>query len=105
MSFIIAIDGPAGSGKGTVTKILAKKLGLVNIDTGATYRCVTLAAIEQGYNIENKEEIIELSRKNTNRYGPRPKGIFKWTRCNRKDTFKRSFPNGFSSVINKRSKT
>ena len=43
MSFVVAIDGPAGTGKGTVTAKLAKKLNLVNIDTGATYRCVTLA--------------------------------------------------------------
>ena len=39
--FIVAIDGPAGTGKGTVTKIIAEKMGLVNIDTGAMYRCVT----------------------------------------------------------------
>lgn len=100
MSFIVAIDGPAGSGKGTVTKLLAKKLGLINIDTGATYRCVTLAVIENGYNLENKKEIIELSRKNKNRYGPKPKSIFRWARCNRKDTFKRSISNGITSIFN-----
>jgi len=53
MSFVVAIDGPAGTGKGTVTKILAKDLGLVNIDTGAMYRCVTLAALRE--NIEPVE--------------------------------------------------
>jgi len=45
---IIAIDGPAGAGKSTVAKILAKKLGFVYIDTGSMYRCLTLKAIEQG---------------------------------------------------------
>ena len=42
---IVAIDGPAGSGKGTVTKEIAKRIGLINLDTGATYRCVALASI------------------------------------------------------------
>ena len=60
MSFIIAIDGPAGSGKGTVTKILAKKLKLSNIDTGAMYRCVALEVLNKKADIENIEEIKEL---------------------------------------------
>ena len=42
MGFVVAIDGPAGSGKGTITEILAKKLNLTSIDTGEMYRCVTL---------------------------------------------------------------
>ena len=42
MGFIVAIDGPAGSGKGTITKIVAEKMNLVSIDTGAMYRCVAL---------------------------------------------------------------
>jgi cytidylate kinase len=46
MSFVVAIDGPAGSGKGTVTKLVSEKLGLVNIDTGAMYRCVALKALK-----------------------------------------------------------
>ncbi len=62
MSLIIAIDGPAGSGKGTITKILAERLGIVNIDTGAMYRCVALAALRKGLTVEDKEEIIELSK-------------------------------------------
>lgn len=41
---IVAIDGPAGSGKSTVTHLLARKLGYVHIDTGALYRCVALKA-------------------------------------------------------------
>lgn len=58
---VIAIDGPAGSGKGTVAKILSEKLNLVNIDTGATYRCLALKALKNNYT-NDKEKIIELSK-------------------------------------------
>ena len=47
MAFVVAIDGPAGSGKGTVTKLVGKRTGLVNIDTGAMYRCVTLECLNK----------------------------------------------------------
>ena len=60
MSFIVAIDGPAGTGKGTVTKILSKKFKLINIDTGATYRCVTLDMINKGIKLEELDKIKEL---------------------------------------------
>ena len=60
MSFIVAIDGPAGAGKGTITKLVGEKLNLMNIDTGATYRCVTLAVIENGYTLKEEEKIVDL---------------------------------------------
>lgn len=56
MSLVVAIDGPAGSGKGTVTKMVAEKLELINIDTGAIYRCVTL------YMIRNKIELTDIEK-------------------------------------------
>lgn len=59
MSFIVAIDGPAGTGKGTITKLISKEMGLVNIDTGATYRCVALYAIKNNIKLEEKEKIIK----------------------------------------------
>jgi cytidylate kinase len=58
--FIVAIDGPAGSGKSTISKIVAKKKGFTYLDTGAMYRMVTLATIKKNVNIENKEEIVDL---------------------------------------------
>lgn len=60
MCFIVAVDGPAGSGKGTVTKRIEKELGLVNLDTGATYRCVALDAIRHGFKAEDEEKIIKM---------------------------------------------
>ncbi len=62
MNKIIAIDGPAGSGKGTITKIIAQKMNLTYIDTGATYRAIALATIENNIDKENKDAIIELAK-------------------------------------------
>lgn len=61
MSFVVAIDGTAGSGKGTMANILANELNLVNIDTGATYRCLALATLRANIQLEEKEKIIELA--------------------------------------------
>ena len=63
MGFIVGIDGTAGSGKGTVTKNIANKLNLVNIDTGSTYRCVALAALRANAinnGSINEQEVIKL---------------------------------------------
>lgn len=64
MAFIVAIDGPAGTGKGTITKLIAEELGFLNIDTGAMYRSVALQALREGIsNIEEKDRIIEIAKK------------------------------------------
>lgn len=52
--FKIAIDGPAGAGKSTIAKIIAKKLNIEYIDTGAMYRAVTLKALRLGVNMEDE---------------------------------------------------
>lgn len=57
----IAIDGPAAAGKSTVAKIVAKKLSYVYIDTGAMYRTLTYAALEQGVDIEHEEQLMEVA--------------------------------------------
>lgn len=63
MNKIIAIDGPAGSGKGTLAKALSEKLNLVNIDTGATYRCVALKTIRNNIKIDETDKIIDIAKK------------------------------------------
>ena len=60
MSFVVAIDGPAGSGKGTITKLVGQKEDLINIDTGAMYRCVTLNMLNEKIDLEDTEKIKEL---------------------------------------------
>ena len=60
MSFVVAIDGPAGSGKGTITQLVGEELNLINIDTGATYRCVALETLNRNIKIEDKEKIISI---------------------------------------------
>lgn len=63
MSFIVAIDGTAGSGKGTIANIIANDLNLISIDTGATYRCLALVTIEEHIEPDNKEKIIQILNK------------------------------------------
>lgn len=57
---IVAIDGPAGSGKSTVAKLLADKLGTFYLDTGAMYRAVTYRALKHGIDLEDDELLTEL---------------------------------------------
>ena len=59
---VIAIDGPAGAGKSTVAKMVAKRLGYLYVNTGAMYRAVTLKALQNGIDIENENALVELAK-------------------------------------------
>jgi len=58
---IIAIDGPSGAGKSTLGKMLAKELNLLYLDTGAMYRAVGLAVLENGVSFEDKTKVAEIA--------------------------------------------
>lgn len=60
MSIAIAIDGPAGAGKSSLSKEVAKELSFIYVDTGALYRTIGLAASRKGLKKENKAEIISM---------------------------------------------
>jgi cytidylate kinase len=59
---VIAIDGPAGSGKSTVAKALSARIGLPYLDTGAMYRSVTFAAMRRGIDPDDVEPVAHLAR-------------------------------------------
>jgi cytidylate kinase len=59
---VIAIDGPAGAGKSTVARAVAAALGFTYLDSGAMYRCVALAGIERGVDLDDAEEMGALAR-------------------------------------------
>jgi cytidylate kinase len=60
--FVIAIDGPAGAGKSTVSKIIAQKLNFLYVDTGAMYRVLTLKAMREKIPWQDKERLINLAK-------------------------------------------
>ena len=55
-NFKVALDGPAGSGKSSISEIVCKKLGFVHIDTGAMFRAITLEALNRKIDLEKEEE-------------------------------------------------
>ncbi len=59
---LIAIDGPAASGKSTTAKLVARKLGFLYLDTGAMYRAITLKALQNGVDLNDEERLEKLTR-------------------------------------------
>ncbi len=62
MSFNVAIDGPAGAGKSTIARAVAKKMNLIYVDTGAMYRAMTLLVLREGADLQDKEKIVGICR-------------------------------------------
>jgi len=63
MRLNIAIDGPVSAGKSSVSDAVARKLGILHLDTGAMYRALGLAALEAGIDTGDEEKVVELCRK------------------------------------------
>ncbi len=59
MAFNIAVDGPAGAGKSTIAKLVAKKMNLIYVDTGAMYRAMALYLLRMGVDINDDEAVIK----------------------------------------------
>ncbi len=59
MGFNIAVDGPAGAGKSTIAKLVAKKMNLIYVDTGAMYRAIALYLLRMGVDINDDEAVIK----------------------------------------------
>src|SRR6201987_5610393 len=58
---IIAVDGPAGAGKSTIAARLARKLGYVNLESGAMYRALALQAIENDASFDDETALVKLA--------------------------------------------
>ena len=61
-NLVIAVDGPAGAGKSTIAKIIADKLNINYIDTGAMYRAITYKCLQNNIDINNEEDVINIEK-------------------------------------------
>ena len=60
---VVAIDGPAGTGKSTVAHRVAEELNLTFLNSGSFYRALTLAAIDAGVSVDDADAVLELAKK------------------------------------------
>ncbi|WP_297037574.1 d(CMP) kinase, partial [uncultured Enorma sp.] len=67
---IVAIDGPAGSGKSTIASALAKRFGFEKLDSGAMYRAVAFTAQDRGIDLDDEEAVTALASTVTIRFAP-----------------------------------
>lgn len=72
---IVTIDGPAGSGKSTVARELAKALDIACLDTGATYRAATCKALREGVDLSDEEALARVAERMDLRLAPSPEGV------------------------------
>ncbi len=74
----MAIDGPMGAGKGTVARLVARRLGYRYVDTGAMYRAVTWKALREGVDLDDARAVAELARRVEVRMEPAEDGVRVW---------------------------
>lgn len=74
-NLVVTIDGPAGSGKSTVARLLAKELGASFLDTGAMYRAVTFAAMQAGVDMNNEQMLLDVLRTHEFRFESHAEGM------------------------------
>lgn len=65
---VIAIDGPAGTGKSTIASIIAEKLKVVFLNSGSFYRALTLALLDSGVDLHSEEDVIDFCKKQSLEY-------------------------------------
>ncbi|MBC8490974.1 MAG: (d)CMP kinase [Candidatus Marinimicrobia bacterium] len=65
MGIIVAIDGPAGSGKSSTAKEVARRLGFTYVDTGAMYRTVTLETLRRKVDVKNEDQVAQIAKEIT----------------------------------------
>ena len=63
MGYNVAVDGPAGAGKSTIARLVAKKKGYIYVDTGAMYRALAVYFLDNGIKAENTEEVVRACEK------------------------------------------
>ena len=71
---VVTVDGPGGSGKGTITQMLARRLGWHLLDSGALYRLTALAAIRQGVNLDDEAGLVNVAAGLNVTFEPTPEG-------------------------------
>jgi len=71
---VITVDGPGGSGKGTITQMLARKLGWHLLDSGALYRLTALAAVRQGVSLDDENGLVKVAAGLDVAFEPTPEG-------------------------------
>lgn len=74
---IVAIDGPAGSGKSTIAGLVADKFGMAKLDTGAMYRAVALAALERGVALDDADALTDLAHRSQITFAPDAAGALR----------------------------